>query len=145
MEPRRELEKRYPAADFSAYFCFLAACAAALKDGATQEHHICPRKQFPEFLHALENIISLTLEEHKRAHKLLGNAVPSLRTGYVWLTRAADGSRICREKGVGIYAQGAQAAFSRSRAKFTNHKRWHLDRNITAAACSLCEEQACGG
>ena len=70
MNPRTELEKRYPSADFSVYFRFLSEHKTE-KDWNTQEHHICPRKQFPEFISATENVITLHTDSHALAHRLL--------------------------------------------------------------------------
>lgn len=78
MNPLNEITKRYPAADFSAYFRFLEA-ARAEKGTDTQEHHICPRKQFPDFEHSLENLISLAVEDHVRAHRLLALVHPDFK------------------------------------------------------------------
>src|SRR5579864_3176594 len=87
MNFRAELELRYPSADFSAYFRFLEACRGTLREaGRTQEHHICPKKQFPEFEDVAENLMTLRIDDHAHAHLLLGAAVPELRrTKPSWL------------------------------------------------------------
>ncbi len=71
MNPQTVLQERYPAADFWAYFHFLQSCIGTEK-GNTHEHHICPKKQFPEYEFFFpENLITLKLGDHARAHKLL--------------------------------------------------------------------------
>lgn len=71
MNPQTELEKRYPQADFSIYFRHLEACRT-VKGLNTQDHHICPRAQFPEYAEDFsENLITLNIEDHDFAHKLL--------------------------------------------------------------------------
>ena len=84
MNPRTELEKRYPTADFTAYFGFLAQHEVR-RDWNTQEHHICPRKQFPQFEHAPENKVVLLLQEHALAHKLLEAACGIKAPSTVWI------------------------------------------------------------
>jgi hypothetical protein len=71
MNPRTTLQERYPEADFSIYFRFLDACRDTEKGLDTQEHHICPRKQFPEFIDEAENLMTLRIDDHDFAHKLL--------------------------------------------------------------------------
>jgi NUMOD3 motif len=70
MNPRNVLRERYPAADFSVYFRHLDACRTE-KSLHTQDHHICPRKQFPEYSDAAENLITLHGDDHAFSHKLL--------------------------------------------------------------------------
>jgi hypothetical protein len=71
LNPLAVLQERYPSADFSIYFRHLAACQV-VKGPNTQDHHICPRKQFPEFATGFsENLITLSIEDHAWAHKLL--------------------------------------------------------------------------
>src|SRR5208337_2421443 len=69
MNPRTELEKRYPDCAFSVYFTFLAANKALSLSGS-HKHHICPKKQFPEYINSPENKILLSVEAHSIAHKL---------------------------------------------------------------------------
>ncbi len=86
MNPRTELEKRYPEADFSIYFRHLEACKGTKSEsGSTQEHHICPRAQFSEYVTALENLITLTLEDHSFAHKLLEAACGIKAPSSTWI------------------------------------------------------------
>lgn len=70
MNPRTELEARYPSADFSVYFRTAEACRT-VKGLNTHDHHLCPRKQFPEFVDSPENLITVTIEDHAFLHKLL--------------------------------------------------------------------------
>ena len=70
MNPKNELEKRYPQADFSRYFAHLAAYKTVKQHGA-QEHHICPRAQFPEFI--------LTKEQRLKACSAGGQTVTPAR------------------------------------------------------------------
>jgi len=71
MNSNVELEARYPEADFSVYFRHLDACRRTLRGRDTQEHHICPKKQFPEFADSPENLITLRVDDHAFAHRLL--------------------------------------------------------------------------
>jgi hypothetical protein len=71
MNPQAVLHERYPLADFSIYFRHLEACRTE-KGLNTQDHHICPRKQFPEYAEGFpENLITLMTDDHNWAHKLL--------------------------------------------------------------------------
>ena len=78
MNPQTELQKRYPNTERACalYFAFLASIPLRLwtpKSGLCR-HHICPKKQFPEYRSASlfpENITVLTAEEHGKAHVLL--------------------------------------------------------------------------
>lgn len=70
MNPLIELEERYPSADFSVYFRTAEACRT-VKGLNTHDHHLCPRKQFPEFVDSPENLITVTIEDHAFLHKLL--------------------------------------------------------------------------
>jgi hypothetical protein len=79
MNPRAVLQERYPQTDFWEYFRFLGECKGTTLSGRTNDHHICPEKQFPEYKHDPENLITLTIEDHAYAHELLGAAVPELR------------------------------------------------------------------
>jgi len=90
MNPRTVLQERYPQADFWEYFRFLGECKGTMPSGRTNEHHICPEKQFPEYKGASENLITLTLEDHAYAHELLGAAVPELRISTSWIRKQSD-------------------------------------------------------
>lgn len=96
MNPRIELEKRYPAVDFSVYFRFLDACRGTEKTLDAQEHHICPRKQFPEFIDVFENKVLLTVKQHMLAHEVLHALVPELWAQSKWIAAAAKGGRNSR-------------------------------------------------
>lgn len=97
MNPQTELEARYPGADFSVYFRFLASACCSEKTSDTNEHHICPKKQFPEFIDALENVMTLRVDDHAFAHKLLeaacGIKAPSAHWFEIQRTAAALGGR----------------------------------------------------
>jgi hypothetical protein len=72
MNPRTVLQERYPLADFFEYFRFLGECAGTVYDrGHTQQHHICPRAQFAEYIDEPDNKITLLVADHVHAHKLL--------------------------------------------------------------------------
>lgn len=111
MKSRIALETRYPVADFSAYFAFLETCiGTASEKGRTHEHHIAPKKQFPELEHDPSNLITLTVEDHKRAHHLLGLVVPNLgMPPAAWIAGAAEGGRIggriSRAQRLGIFSR----------------------------------------
>lgn len=96
MNPKTELEKRYPHADFWEYFCFLQKCIETEK-GSTQEHHICPRKQFPEFIDSPENVMTLRVADHAHAHRLLeaacGIKAPSTALFEKSLAAALEGGK----------------------------------------------------
>lgn len=88
MNPRNELETRYPEADFSAYFLFIEACRALPESCEKQEHHICPKKQFPEYrIGCPENLAMLFPNDHAHAHRLLGAAVPEMIMGTGWIEK----------------------------------------------------------
>lgn len=93
MNPRTELEKRYPSADFSVYLKHLAACFGMRAGLDTQEHHICPRAQFPEFVNSPENKIVLKIDDHAFAHKLLSAAHPDFKKHIAtWLAKGRNGN-----------------------------------------------------
>jgi hypothetical protein len=117
VNPRTELEKRYPEADFSVYFHFLSEHKTE-KAWNTHDHHICPRKQFPEFAEGFpENLITLTVGDHAHAHELLHVSVPELWAQSKWIASANEGGRKggsisgrkCKENGIGIFAAGMQS------------------------------------
>jgi hypothetical protein len=91
------LQERYPLADFSIYFRHLEACRT-VKGLNTQDHHICPKKQFPEYRYSPENLITLTVKDHAHAHKLLEAACGIKAPPTAWLEAqrdsAAKGGRI---------------------------------------------------
>ena len=93
MNPRAVLQERYPDADFAVYFRFLDACSGTKSEsGRTHDHHICPRKQFPEYAEGFrENLITLTIEDHAFVHKLLegGCGIKSPPTAYFEMQRGA--------------------------------------------------------
>jgi hypothetical protein len=70
MNPRSILQERYPLADFSIYFRHLDVCRT-VKGLNTHDHHICPRKQFPELEQDPDNLITLAIGDHAFAHRLL--------------------------------------------------------------------------
>jgi hypothetical protein len=202
MNPRTTLQERYPEADFSIYFRFLDACRDTEKGLDTQEHHICPRKQFPEFIDEAENLMTLRIDDHDFAHKLLEAAcgIKAPHTAFLEAQResasraAALGGRkgghnggsnsyarrtgvhgrsaekmskdgrkaalVMVEKKLGIFAPemlgvGGRIAGKKCRDKklgifsltheehreaglASTRKRWHLNRNIVSASCTLC-------
>jgi hypothetical protein len=72
MNPRTVLQERYPAANLMPYFGFLEWCKGTQSGPwRTHEHHILPRKQFPEYADCPENLITLTVEDHAHAHRVL--------------------------------------------------------------------------
>jgi hypothetical protein len=97
VNPREVLQERYPLADFSIYFRHLEACRT-VKGLNTQDHHICPKKQFPEYRYSPENLITLTVKDHAHAHKLLEAACGIKAPPTAWLEAqrdsAAKGGRI---------------------------------------------------
>lgn len=98
MNPRDELEKRYPLADFFVYFRHLSACQT-VKALDTHEHHICPRKQFPQYAEGFpENLITLKIDDHAFAHRLLeaasGIKAPSIALFEKSLAGAASGGQV---------------------------------------------------
>jgi hypothetical protein len=68
---RQNMQAKYPAADLSRYFAFLAQAA-----GTDHKHHVAPRAEFPELARAAKNIVPLSYQEHFYAHYLLALAVP---------------------------------------------------------------------
>jgi hypothetical protein len=134
MNPRAVLQERYPQADFSIYFRHLEACRGTKREsGRTHEHHICPRKQFPELEHDSNNLITLTSEDHAHAHKLLtaacgisapptvlfkaqlaGAAKGGRKGGIVTGETKRNGGRKIKELGIGWFAPGVAAQGGRS-------------------------------
>jgi hypothetical protein len=112
VNPHLELEKRYPEADFAVYFRHLDACRTERCSG-THEHHICPRKQFPEFADSPENLIPLRVDDHAHAHKLLEaacgiKAPPAalLETSLVVAVKAGSkGGQKTRDNKSGMFAR----------------------------------------
>lgn len=90
MNPRTALQERYPAADLFEYFRFLGECRGTAPEGTTHDHHICPRKQFPEFIDSPENLITLSVDDHKHAHALLAAAVPELWRSANWFNQTPE-------------------------------------------------------
>jgi len=126
VNPRTELEKRYPLADFTEYFSFLAEHVTE-KSLNTNEHHICPRKQFPDFAQGFpENTVTLRARDHVIAHLLLSDVVPEMLYGSAWEEQrreaAARGGRtsgpitgkLCKERKTGIFSPGVQARGARA-------------------------------
>lgn len=73
------LQAHYQLADFRPYFVFLEKCKSTQKD-YSHRHHICPRKQFPEYAACNWNLITLSPEEHAVAHKILEQCAPELKS-----------------------------------------------------------------
>jgi hypothetical protein len=119
------MQAKYPAANLAVYFAFIEMCLQfepEPKKGMTHEHHICPRKQFPEYVEEPENLITLYTPLHMHAHRLLGSAVPELsRASAAWIAAAARAGRKGgrkggrtqgrknKENGTGICAPGMSA------------------------------------
>ena len=126
MNPQTVLQERYPAANLAVYFAFIAGCRQfepEPKKGLTHEHHICPRKQFPEYVEEPENLITLYTPLHMHAHRLLGSAVPELsRASAAWIACASEAGRKGGLKG----------------GRIASHLRWHVKRGIVNLTCSLC-------
>jgi hypothetical protein len=110
MNPQTVLQERYPRADFSEYFRFLETRRCSNKIGA-HDHHICPKKQFPEYEFGfLENRILLSVADHMLAHEILHRAEPELWAPSSWIAAASKGGRIggaiagalCKEKKIGV-------------------------------------------
>jgi hypothetical protein len=126
MDPQKVLRERYPSVDFTAYFRHLSGSARTVCSAATNKHHICPRKQFPEYEKGFpENTVILHIDDHEFAHKILGALVPEMKVnanshGYCGLTSeqrkiagrkgglmsGARGIRTQIEKGLGVHAPG---------------------------------------
>jgi hypothetical protein len=88
MNPQTILQERYPAANLVVYNAFMELCRQFEPEpqkGMTQEHHICPRKQFPEYVAAPENLITLRTLLHQHAHKLLAASVPEIQNLAPWI------------------------------------------------------------
>jgi hypothetical protein len=93
VNPQTALQERYPAANLVVYNAFMELCRQFEPEpqkGLTQEHHICPRKQFPEHEHAPENLITLRTPLHQHAHRLLGRAVPEICNLAPWIAAGAS-------------------------------------------------------
>jgi hypothetical protein len=138
LNPHTVLQERYPSADFSLYFCHLEACRT-VKGLNTHDHHICPRAQFPEYAEGCpENLITLAVEDHQQAHRLLAAAHPAFKhkTPDAWIDAASKGGRIGgsitgpknKELGRGIFALTLeQHRGNSSKAGRKNVQSGHLD------------------
>lgn len=124
VNPEVTLRQRYPEADFAAYFCFLAEHSAK-KSKETQEHHICPKKQFPEYEDASENKITLTLTDHAEAHRILEQCEPSILSPQsAWILACSPERQSLLLKK--YYAETPEASAKNAaaqRAKMTEEKR----------------------
>jgi hypothetical protein len=67
------MKAKYPQANFAAYFAFLGRCRPR---GKTQKHHIAPRSLWPELADDKQNLIPLTVPQHKKAHAILAKQIP---------------------------------------------------------------------
>jgi hypothetical protein len=67
------MKAQYPQANFAAYFAFLGRCRPR---GKTQKHHIAPRSLWPELADDKQNLIPLTVPQHKKAHAILAKQIP---------------------------------------------------------------------
>jgi hypothetical protein len=88
MNPQLILRARYAATNLVVYNAFMELCRQFEPEpqkGVTQEHHICPQKQFPEHKHAPENLITLLAPLHQHAHRLLSAAVPEIQNLAPWI------------------------------------------------------------
>src|SRR5208282_4350208 len=83
------MQAKYPQADFAAYFAFIIACAATPQPGPAHRHHIAPKEQFPELAKDAVNLIIVTVENHKQAHRLLAQCEPKLRIATAQFIAAA--------------------------------------------------------
>jgi len=152
MTPRGALEKRFPRADFRAYFAFLGKRAGS----GRHRHHVCPRCEFPEMAKDPANVVRLSYKDHAKVHRLLSNTVPEhagFRIASLYLSgkqteqasieKSRLGGRTAKAKGalekahakLGIDGLRAQAA--RARAATTLEARLALlakGRRTQAAA-----------
>ena len=132
--PQATLQEWYPLSDFSMYFRYLESCIGTKSEsGCTQDHHICPRKQFPELEHDPDNLITLRIEDHAHAHKLLAAAVPELRTfSDAWIESAAKGAFVSnknqREKSGGKFTRAGLRKISEA---ITRRNLGHKHRETT--------------
>ncbi len=116
MNPRTELEAHFPSADFSVYFREAEERRTA-RAWNTQDHHFCPRKQFPQFIDSPENLITLTVQDHAFVHRLLeaacGIKAPATKLFERQRDFAAVGgnaaARKNKEQGTGLYDSRIQA------------------------------------
>jgi hypothetical protein len=126
VNPQTVLQERYPAANLAVYFAFIAGCRQFEPEpqkGKTHEHHICPKKQFPEYRYEPENLITLYTPLHAHAHRLLGYCVPALsRANAAWIACASEGGRKSKENRTGIFATGMQAKGGRKGGRTQGRK-----------------------
>src|ERR1039458_8154956 len=92
MTIREIMQAKYPTADLSRYFAFIAQAKGA---EPTEEHHIAPRREFHKLKYAPENLVTLSIQEHFAAHVLLAQAVPECKSFQITVhfmanTRAED-------------------------------------------------------
>lgn len=151
MNPKAEFEKLYEGTDFTVYFLWLEACLRTEQSDDTQEHHICPRAQFPELEHVPENVMTLSIDDHVRAHRLLAALHPDFKRKAPdeWVKAAAEAGRkygaLGGQKHVEsghiarlIKAHNSNAAHQAAAARSALHNRWHVKRSVVNPACSLC-------
>jgi len=163
---RAELEARYLEADFSTYFRFLDACRGTERGRDTQEHHVCPRKQFPEFIATRTVFFELQRTGAVRGGNTTGKKHKENKTGIFGLTleqrsviqrkashsvtraqHQASGRNsglLHKEKGTGVFAAGVRARGGKrgglKGGPAGMHVRWHLQRNIVSLSCQLCKK-----
>lgn len=136
MNPASVLQERYPTANLVVYSAFIELCRQFEPEpqkAATQDHHICPRKQFPELEHEPENLITLYTPLHMHAHELLHAAVPELWARSKWIAGASEGGRLGGLKSVelriGVHARSPEKRAEDSRkAGRKNVESGHLAR-----------------
>jgi|HubBroStandDraft_1064217.scaffolds.fasta_scaffold16936_5 hypothetical protein len=151
MNSSKALHAKYPSANLVVYDAFIELCRQhepEPKVGETHEHHICPRKQFPELEQEPSNLVTLYTVLHTHAHRLLAHAVPEIRfvTPPAWIAAAANGGRIGgrlsqstqKKNGTGLYSREVKVKGGRIGGVISTHKRWHVNRSIVNPLCELC-------
>lgn len=112
------LQARFPG-DYSAAWALLAEHETESRTGETEEHHICPRKQFPEYEFGYPgNLIHLPIASHHLVHEHYGKANTALIVNSRWLSAgsllalkvkgAKAAAAVCKKNGTGIYSEAVR-------------------------------------
>lgn len=125
-----ELQAFDSAAEFRPYFVALDKCRNTQKD-FTHDHHILPRKQFPQFAECPENLIAVSPQEHAWLHRVLENCCPKLKAPPTALiegqkdaiakslaTHRKNGTGFCGKELHTLGGFSAQATHKRNRTGF---------------------------
>ena len=107
--PFRVLLLRFPDSDLSPYFEFIwSRPVRKYRPGrGLHRHHIAPRAQFPELEKDPANLITLTVSDHRGAHRLLEPWCPMVSEN--WIKAASKGGKATVLNCTGLFKPGQQS------------------------------------